>query len=195
MLSLLLDDRLNLVHDDSCIVGRYYQALFSLTSPAMFRLNHAFSHYFFMFALIRHAGYSISSGSLTQEGVDTTLALSNQLKTTGIEWKEIRTSPSTRTKDTATILANHLKIPLDIDHRISPDGNFVELLPPTEPDRIIFISHVPIITKMLRTWSRAFNQEEPPLTEVAGGYIVDPQKQTITPIGRMQPTPSVSQLN
>ena len=110
-----------------------------------------------------------------------TLALVEKLRATG-KWKEARTSPVPRTKETAVILAQALDIPVETDERVSMEGNFVDLLPPTEPNGIIFISHLPVLTQILRVWSKLFHLEEPPLTEEASGYLVDPESKTIIPV-------------
>ncbi len=66
-----------------------------------------------------------------------------------------------------------------MDNRISIDGNIVGLLPPTEPKDIVFVSHLPVITKMLRAWSTRFKQDEPPLTEVTTGHLINPDQEAI----------------
>ncbi len=132
-----------------------------------------------MFALIRHAAYDIGSGSITPKGVEDTRALANFLRSAGVVWREVRTSPTSRTQETANILGAELGLPVEIDERISMDGNYVDLLPPTEPTDIIFVSHLPVLTQMLRAWSKAFSREEPPLTHEGCGYLVDPPKRTI----------------
>lgn len=135
-----------------------------------------------MFALIRHAEYNISSGSLTESAEAAVLSLARHLKECPCTWNEVRTSPSPRTHETATIIANVLNIPIYDDPRISMDGNYVDLLPPTEPQNIIFVSHLPVLTQMLRTWSHHFQQEEPPLTQLTSGYIVDTEKKMFVAI-------------
>lgn len=132
-----------------------------------------------MFAIIRHAGYHLSSGSLTLQAEDLAKQVAEHLKTTQAEWREIRVSPSTRTRETGAIIASVLGLPVEVDQRLDTDGDIHDLIPPTEPQNIIFISHLPVITQMLRRWSRYFQQEEPPLVEVATGYLVDPQTKTM----------------
>jgi len=134
------------------------------------------------FALVRHAGYKISTGSLTAQAIESARDLATKLKELGGTWREIRVSPSRRTKEMGTILAEELHLSLEIDERLDTDGNFVEFLPPKEQHGCIFVSHLPIITQVLRSWSRYFKQSEPPLTEVANGYIVDAEKKIIKPI-------------
>lgn len=140
-----------------------------------------------MFALIRHAEYNIRSGSLTESSEAAVLSLARHLKEYSQGWNEVRASPSPRTHETAAIIAHFLNISLYDDPRISMDGNYVDLLPPTEPQNIIFISHLPVITQMLRTWSRYFQQEEPPLTQLTSGYIVEPETKKILLITTEQP--------
>lgn len=135
-----------------------------------------------MFALIRHAAYNIGSGSLSSQGMDDARSLAMQLKASGHAWKEIRTSPISRAQETASILGQEMHAPVEPDERINMDGNIVDLLPPTEPNGIIFVSHLPVLTHMLRAWSKSFNQEEPPLTRESCGYLIDPDKKTIVPI-------------
>lgn len=135
-----------------------------------------------MFALIRHAEYDIISGSLSKTAEASTLALADRLQTFPCAWTEVRTSPTPRAFETAAIISRSLAIPVIRDPRIGMDGNYVDLLPPTEPKNMIFISHLPILTQMLRTWSRFFHQEEPPLTQLATGYLVDPDKKEFTPV-------------
>lgn len=129
-----------------------------------------------MFALIRHAGYRIATGSLTSEGNGQALALAQAIKNTGGSWKEIRTSPTARTRETAAIVGKALALPVIEDDRLGVDGELSDLLPPTQPDGIIFVSHLPVLNRMLRAWSREFGSEEPPLTDIASGYLVDPEK-------------------
>lgn len=131
-----------------------------------------------MFSLIRHAGYHLGTGSLTPDGTADAKRLAESLKAGG-DWHEIRTSPSARTRETANILASELGIPVISDERLGMDGSVLDLLPPTEPDGIIFVSHLPVLTKMLRAWSKEFRIEEPPLTEIASGYFVDPSSRSI----------------
>jgi len=135
-----------------------------------------------MFAIIRHAGYHLGSGALTPEGASDVLTLAKKLLATGTQWCEIRTSPTTRTRETAFILGQEMSVPVEVDDRLSTDGNITDILPPTEPRNIAFISHLPVITHMLRAWSRAFGMEEPPLTEVACGYLIQPDIKIITPL-------------
>lgn len=134
-----------------------------------------------MFALIRHAGYHLGSGSLTPDGNGQALALADRVKAVG-EWREVRVSPSERTRETGAVIANAVGTTIIEDDRIGMDGNLVDLLPPTEPQGIIFVSHLPVISKWLRAWSKEFGQGEPPLTEIAGGYLIDPASRTIRPI-------------
>ncbi len=84
--------------------------------------------------------------------------------------------------ETSTILGSSLGIPVTPDGRLSMDGNYGDLLPPTEPQHLIIVSHLPILTSMLRAWSRAFHQEEPGLTEEATGYLIDPTRELIQKI-------------
>lgn len=135
-----------------------------------------------MFALIRHAAYNVGSGSLSAQGMDDARSLAKQLKNFDTAWKEIRSSPISRANETAGILGQEMHLPVEIDERISMEGNIVDLLPPTEPHGIVFVSHLPILTRMLRAWSKTFNQEEPSLTQESCGYLVDPDKKTIAPI-------------
>lgn len=134
-----------------------------------------------MFALIRHAGYHIGNGSLTEEGAQDIDKLAVALRNVG-PWKEIRTSPSTRTRETAEILSEVLDIPMTVDERIGMDGDLSDLLPPTEPDGIVFVSHLPILSRWLRAWSALFGVDEPPLTEIACGYIVNTQSRELIPV-------------
>lgn len=134
-----------------------------------------------MFALIRHAGYGIATGSLTSEGRGQALALAEAVKQAGT-WKEIRTSPTPRTRETAVILGEALSIPVIEDGRLGVDGELSDLMPPTEPQGILFISHLPVLSRMLRAWSREFNCEEPPLTDIATGYLIDPEKRLLSAI-------------
>lgn len=135
-----------------------------------------------MFALIRHAGYRLASGSLTPDGERMTGVLAEQLRQQG-GWHEVRVSFTERTQETGTILAQALNVPMVTDDRIGMDGDLQDLLPPTEPHGIIFVSHLPILTKMLRAWAKRFGFDEPPLTEVARGYLVDPEAKRFIPIG------------
>jgi phosphohistidine phosphatase SixA len=135
-----------------------------------------------MFALIRHAGYHLGNGSLTPDGASDVNALGEVLRGFG-SWTEIRYSPSTRTKETAAILASILEAPVTADERIGMDGDLSDLLPPTEPHGIVFISHLPILSRWLRAWSKVFGQDEPPITEIACGYIIDTDARHIIPVG------------
>ena len=135
-----------------------------------------------MFALIRHAGYHLGSGSLTTDGSGQVLRLSEGLKAISGPWKGVRVSPTPRTKETGALISKALGIPMEEDDRIGMDGDLRDLLPPTEPDGIIFVSHLPILSRWLRAWSKEFAQNEPPLTEIACGYLIDPEQKTIQPI-------------
>lgn len=135
-----------------------------------------------MFALIRHAGYQFLSGSLTSDGIRATEDLAHRLQATSIPWEGIWTSPTTRTQETAQVISKNLQIGIDIDERISIQGNCVELLPPEEPRNKILVSHLPVLTKMLRFWSRYCRQEEPHLPEVGHGYLIDPEQKKIIAI-------------
>lgn len=139
-----------------------------------------------MFALIRHAGYHLGNGSLTPSGAEDVNVLGEVLRGSG-PWSEIRCSPSTRTQETASILSKILNIPITVDERVGMDGDLSDLLPPTEPHGIIFISHLPVLSRWLRAWSKALNKEEPPLTEIACGYVIDIEAKTISLVG---PLPS-----
>jgi len=134
-----------------------------------------------MFALIRHAGYHLGSGSLTPDGSGQAFDLADRVKSAGT-WREVRVSPTARTHETGSILAKALGVPLVEDDRIGMDGDLRDLLPPTEPDGIVFVSHLPVLSKWLRAWSKEFVQEEPPLTEIACGYFISPSEKTIKPI-------------
>lgn len=171
-----LDERVPSNHD-----GRTARAILSGVSALRKPL---------MFALIRHAGYRLASGSLTPDGERMTGVLSEQLAARG-GWHEIRVSSTERTRETGSILSDALSIPMVIDARIGMDGDLQDLLPPTEPHGIIFVSHLPILTKMLRAWAKRFGCDEPPLTEVASGYLVDPEAKQFLPIGE-RTTPDVS---
>ena len=132
-----------------------------------------------MFAILRHAGYHLGDGSLTDHGIQAAQQLAEALARVSSSWREVHASPTPRTQQTAHLIAELLHLQVVTDERTSMDGNFVELLPPTSPDHIIFVSHLPVLTKLLRIWSRAFHIDEPPLTEVASGYLIDPQTKTI----------------
>lgn len=135
-----------------------------------------------MFAFIRHAGYDIGTGALTEEGKLCAEQFAMMLKERGNGWKEIHTSPATRTKMTADILGEILGIPVKVDARLGMEGNIVDLLPPSEPHQNIFITHLPILTRMLRAWSIAFRADEPAMVNICSGYIVDTDTRTLTRI-------------
>jgi phosphohistidine phosphatase SixA len=135
-----------------------------------------------MFVAVRHAGYRIGTGSLTPEGHGQALALAAAIREAGTVWKEIRTSPTARTKETAAIIARELGIPVVEDARIGVDGDLSDLLPPTEPSGIIFVSHLPVLSRMFRAWSKEFGREEPPLTDIAAGWLVLPESREIRQI-------------
>lgn len=135
-----------------------------------------------MFALIRHSGYDLGTGSLTSEGLADAQALAKRLADMGQVWKVIRTAPATRSKETGQAIAQVLGLEMEVDMRISTDGNALDYLPPNVPRGVIFVSHLPVITRMLRIWSRYFSREEPPLVDVACGYIVDAENKTIQAI-------------
>ena len=135
-----------------------------------------------MICLIRHAGYHSRTGSITPQGSEEAERLASKLHAKNQNWKQVRTSPTTRTKETALIIGKALNIPVEVDERLSVDGNVVDLLPPTEPRDIIFVSHLPVITKMLRAWSTQFKQDEPPLADVTTGYLIDPEQEEIRPV-------------
>jgi phosphohistidine phosphatase SixA len=122
------------------------------------------------------------TGTLTSEGRGQVLVLVEAIKAVPCVWTEIRTSPAARTRETATILGEQLSIPVIEDNRLGVDGDPSDLMPPTEPKGIIFVSHLPILSRMLRAWSKLFVQNEPPLTEVACGYLISPEERKITPL-------------
>ncbi len=137
-----------------------------------------------MFSVIRHAGYHLGTGSLTPVGSTDSETLAKALVAAYPAWREIRTSSVARTRETSQVLSKILSIPVETDERIGMDGDIGDLLPPTEPHDIIFVTHLPVITKMLRAWSTSFGIDEPALTEIASGYLIDPSARTITTINR-----------
>ena len=146
-----------------------------------------------MFALIRHAGYQMVSGSLTSDGISAAKALVEHLHRNGIRWEGICSSPSKRTLETAAVIGQELSLTIDIDERVGMEGNIVELLPPDEPRYKIIVSHLPILTKLLRAWSRKLQQDEPPLTEMGHGYLIDPDHGTHSSLDLRSSTRSLSQ--
>lgn len=135
-----------------------------------------------MFCLIRHAEYLHETGALTPDGAEEVARLAEVLRAANPEWRGIRASDVTRTRETANILAQLLDLPMALDARIFMEGDLGELLPPGEPVDAIFITHLPVITRMLRIWSRYLGLEEPPMAEHASGYLVDPKRRLIQPI-------------
>lgn len=135
-----------------------------------------------MFALIRHAGYQIRTGTITENGAQAILGLSRRLQSIPAIWKTVRVSPTTRTRETGLIISEELGIPLEINEQLITGGSVVSFIPPNEPEGVILVSHLPVITHLLIAWSRSFHQEEPPFTEVGTGYLIDPIAQTIQPI-------------
>ncbi|MCC7522234.1 histidine phosphatase family protein [Candidatus Uhrbacteria bacterium] len=132
-----------------------------------------------MFAIIRHAGYAFSSGSLTPEGRAAAGQIAQRLL--GVPgWKEVRVSPTPRTRETGELIAERLKIPHVEDDRIGMDGDLSDLLPPTEAHGVIFVSHLPIITKFISKWSKKLGLEDLPSTDIAAGWIIDPDAGKIT---------------
>lgn len=132
-----------------------------------------------MFAFIRHAGYHVDSGTLTEEGTACARSVAKKLLDVPVAWTEIRTSPTLRTQQTGAILSEQLHIPIVVDDRVGMDGSLSDLLPPTEPHGIIFVSHLPVTTRMIRAWSLLFKQEEPPMPDVACGYLIDTKQRTL----------------
>ena len=132
-----------------------------------------------MFALIRHATYDNCTGSLTEDGVLGAKRFATMLKERGETWKEIHTSPSTRTRMTAEIIGEILGIPIKLDDRLGMEGRVVDLLPPSEPHGNIFITHLPILTRMLRAWSHIFHTDEPPMVDICSGYLVDTEHEKL----------------
>jgi len=145
-----------------------------------------------MFALIRHADYDSGTGALTEKGMLHATQFANAIKARGNGWKEIHTSPSTRTKMTADILGLTLGIPVKIDPRLGTEGNIVDLLPPSEPHNNIFITHLPTLTRMLRVWSNLFQLNEPPMVDICSGYIVDTDKKQLIHIDASEPSSHLS---
>ena len=143
-----------------------------------------------MFILIRHAGYNVGTGALTEEGVLCAKLFAETIKERGNGWKEIHTSPATRTKMTAEIIGNTLDVPVKFDARLGMEGNIVDLLPPSEPHQNIFVSHLPILTRLLRAWSNQFKIEEPPMVDICTGYIIDTEQKSIV---RIEPGTNTSQ--
>lgn len=132
-----------------------------------------------MFAFIRHAGYHFVSGSLTESGCETVRHLARALQEDHYPWRGVYTSPTTRTHETALLLGQTLLVPVELDPRLGMDGDYVDLLPPTEPHDLIFVSHLPVMTKILRAWTNVFGFEEVPCTEIGCGYLVDPAARRI----------------
>ncbi len=122
------------------------------------------------------------TGTLTSEGRGQVLVLVEAIKAAPCVWTEIRTSPAARTRETAAIIGEQLSIPVIEDKRLGVDGDPSDLMPPTEPKGIIFVSHLPILSRMLRAWSNLFVQEEPSQTDVACGYLISPEERKITPL-------------
>lgn len=122
------------------------------------------------------------TGTLTSEGRGQVLVLVEAIKAAPCVWTEIRTSPAARTRETAAIIGEQLFIPVIEDKRLGVDGDPSDLMPPTEPKGIVFVSHLPILSRMLRAWSDLFTQEEPPQTDVACGYLISPEERKITPL-------------
>jgi|GEM_PF-1368535 len=138
-----------------------------------------------MFALIRHAAYDSGTGALTEEGIFCAQQIAYVLKQQGNTWKEIHTSPSTRTKMTADIIGGILNIPVKLDDRLGMEGQIVDLLPPNEPCNNIFITHLPILTRLLRSWSNLFHINEPGMMDICSGYTIDTEQEQITSIKRL----------
>lgn len=92
------------------------------------------------------------------------------------------TSPTMRTRETATIFGMILGIPVHVDDHLASNVHITEYLPPIEPMQTILITHLPVATHVLRAWSRFFDQEEPPLIEVACGYLIHPSAKQILAI-------------
>lgn len=132
-----------------------------------------------MFAIIRHAQYAFSTGSLTPEGRAASGQLAQRLL--GFSgWKEVRVSPTIRTKETGAAICERLGLPCIEDDRIGMEGDLSDLLPPTEAHGVIFVSHLPIITKFIGKWSKKLGIDEPAMTEIASGWIIDPEAGRIT---------------
>lgn len=134
-----------------------------------------------MFAIIRHAGYAFSSGSLTGEGQDAARQAAEFLSKYP-DWKEVRVSPTPRTLETGQSIAERLKIKAVEDDRLGMDGDMSDLMPPTEPHGLIFVSHLPVITKYMAKWSKRMGLDEPAMTEIACGWLIDTEKNTIVAI-------------
>lgn len=135
-----------------------------------------------MFAFVRSSIYDSQAGALAKGGVDCAKQLAAALKKIGNGWTSIRTSPAKRTLMTAELLGQELGVPVQIDERIGMEGNIVDLMPPTEPHKIIFVTHLPILTRMLRSWSLRFKIEEPSLAERGTGYLVDTEHGQLIPV-------------
>ncbi len=138
-----------------------------------------------MFTLIRHATYQISNGQLTEDGANAMRRLAVALETYANTWQEIRYSPTQRTKFSAEILHTHLHLPLHEDARINTDGNAAVYAPPHHPQGYILVTHLPVITRLMRAWSHEFHLDEPPLTDLACGYIIIHEQQKIIPISSL----------
>ncbi len=134
-----------------------------------------------MFAIIRHAGYTISSGSLTGEGLEAARSLAENLAAYP-GWKEVRVSPTARTEETGHAISDKLRVTMIADDRLGMDGDLSDLMPPTEPHGLIFVSHLPIITKYMAKWAKRMNLDEPGMTEIACGWLIDTDAHTIKPL-------------
>ncbi len=80
----------------------------------------------------------------------------------------------------ATIIGEELGIPVEVDSRLRLDGNFRDFFPPHDLHGYLLISHLPVITRILRAWSERFHHpSEPRMADIGTGYCVDMQQQSI----------------
>lgn len=136
-----------------------------------------------MIALVRHAGYSTSTGALDTQGLADSHLLGKKLaKYEG--WLGVLSSPVFRTKQTAEALAEELDVILEFDPDLGLDGTPAAFSSKTDLDGWVLVSHAPILHAMIKHWAKALHLPVPDGLQVAEAYLIDPQRRIIQTIRR-----------
>lgn len=134
---------------------------------------------FSMLALIRHGSYTLSTGHLDDLGRQQASQI-GQIIAQYSPWDEIRSSPSIRTQETAFALQAWIRGQVFLDETLSPDAHPREsYLPFSCVEKLILVTHAPILHSLMRTWARFLSVPELPLLSVGEGYLILPDQRTI----------------
>ena len=103
-----------------------------------------------MIALVRHGAYSLRNGSLTDEGrLQAKHAAEELEKYSG--WISVVSSPAKRTHEAAEIIADILRIPLNLDD-LWGETRSPEYCRESIKDKTIYVTHQPILKFLAPEW-------------------------------------------